>query len=464
MKTMEQTIIKNLLLSPTYMSDFLPYVRGEYMSPMHGHRAERVLIETIKDYFDTFKQQPSKTAIELQLQKKRNLSEQEYKDATTMLMTLDSIPDPSDYLYAETDKWIKKQAAHCALTTCIAIFAAEQEGKTLKSGMDMNKVMADVALAGRQTKLGHAYVGDAASRWTYYQVKDVHIPFDLTEFNRFTSGGLARKRIMGIMGDTGVGKSLVLCHFAASFVRSGYNVLYITFEMPSHELAERIDANLLDVALHTVRDLPREMFDAKIADLRLPAEVVIEEYPEHGAGLNEFKALLKKLEQVRKFKPDVVLVDYLNKCGSSRFRFDSFTKHHEYYGSIANELYQLAKDINVGVICAIQTNRAAKSADSPGTEHVAGSNKISEALNYLVAVEKDEVISDQFKISVPKNRHDVQPAPFVVKVDHSRMRLYDHVLEKSKNLQSERSAQLYAKLKGQQLNDPQMAQAQKLQH
>jgi replicative DNA helicase len=446
MKTMEQTILKNLLLSPTYMNDFLSYIKVEYMSPMNGHGTERVLVETIKDYFGAYKQQPTKTAIELQLQKNRHLSEEEYKDATAMLMTFDSTPDPPDYLYAETDKWIKRQAAHCALQNCIAIYAAEQEGKTLKSGMDMNKVMADVALAGRQTKIGHAYVGDAASRWDYYQEKDVHIPFDLNQFNRFTSGGLARKRIMGIMGDTGVGKSLVLCHFAASFVRLGYNVLYITFEMPSHEIAERIDANLLDVPLHTVRDLPRGVFDAKIAALRLPAEVVIEEYPEHGAGLNEFRALLKKMEQVRRFRPDVVLVDYLNKCGSSRFKFDSYTKHHEYYGSVANELYQLAKDFNVGVVCAIQTNRAAKSTDSPGTEHVAGSNKISEALNYLVAVEKDNEVPDQFKMSVPKNRHAAQPTPFVVKVDHSRMRLYNNVLEKF--IQSDRSAEFYAKLKG----------------
>jgi hypothetical protein len=434
------------MVQQEFVDEFLPHIDPEYMSG-----AERVLLEVIKDYYIRFKQQPTKRAIENDLRKRNGLTEQRFKEASDILTTLELKPDPPHWLFAATDDWIANMARHVAVKNIIDLEASKVTGKKVKGLTDPVEIMAAAAMKGRQRKVGHAYVGDKDARWAYYQEKDVHIPFDLTEFNRFTSGGLARKRIMGIMGDTGVGKSLVLCHFAASFVRSGYNVLYITFEMPSHEIAERIDANLLDVPLHTVRDLPRDVFDAKIADLRLPAEVVIEEYPEHGAGLNEFKALLKKMEQARKFKPDVVLVDYLNKCGSSRFKFDNYTKHHEYYGSIANELYQLAKDYNVGVVCAIQTNRAAKSAESPGTEHVAGSNKISEALNYLVAVEKDDAVPYQFKVSVPKNRHDVQPAPFVVKVDHSRMRLHNYVLEKSKNQQSERSTQLYAKLKGQQL-------------
>jgi len=446
-KYTDQTIIRNLLIQQEFVNEFLPHLDPDYMGG-----GERLLLETIVDYYNTFKQQPSKKAIEDSLRNRIDVKEHEFKSAIDILTCLDLKPDPLDWLFASTDDWIATMAREQGVKTIISNECAKIERKKIKGLTDPVEIMAAAAMKGRQRKVGHAYVGDAAARWAHYQEKHVHIPFDLTEFNRFTSGGLARKRIMGIMGDTGVGKSLVLCHFAASFVRSGYNVLYITFEMPSHEIAERIDANLLDVPLHTVRDLPREVFDAKIADLRLPAEVVIEEYPEHGAGLNEFKALLKKMEQVRKFKPDVVLVDYLNKCGSSRFKFDSYTKHHEFYGAIANELYQLAKDYNVGVICAIQTNRAAKGADRPGTEHVAGSNKISEALNYLVAVEKDDAVPEQFKMSVPKNRHAVQPAPFLVKVDHSRMRLYNYVLEKPKNSQSERGAQIYAKLQGQQLN------------
>jgi archaellum biogenesis ATPase FlaH len=441
----ERTILKNLMCNQPYISDFIDHIDLDYMM---FHRVERMLLEVIKDYYVRFKQLPTKRIVEHELKYKKHPSESDIKAARDILITLDSTPDSTDWLYAKTDEWISKQAFDHGIFTVAMLKQAELEGKKTKEKRSYMQIMQDALNAGRCSKAGLAFVDDVDALHDFYQTKNQHIPFDLSEFNRMTSGGLVRKRMMGIQAGTGVGKTMVMCHIAAGFLNRGFKVLYISLEVTKETIAHRIDANLLDLPMSAFKTLSKADYIKRRKELNLKGELVVEEYSPKCANANDFRALLKKLEQARKFVPDVVIVDHITNCASAFYKRGGVHGSYTTQGSVAEELYALAKEHNVTLVTGTQSNRDGVESNNPGMHHAAESMAITHVCDIWVVISRDDNVPDQLKVKVEKNRHDATPPPFRIRVDYTKQKLYDGIPDKG--VESDKSRELYKKLRQEQ--------------
>lgn len=425
MKTIEQTILKNLLVQEAYARKVLPFLQLEYVQD----RNERLLLEEVRDYIQKYNQLPSKTAIELNLQKRTNLKEEDYKAAVDILTTLDTNVDDLQWATDETEKWCKQQALHNAIKTSIEILSDEKhpQGKGA-----IPKIVSDALSVSFTTSIGHDYLEDSDARYDFYHRTEYRIPFDLRDFNKVTKGGLARKTLTVFMGGTNVGKSLFMCHVAANALKLGHNVLYITLEMAREKIAQRIDANLLDVAVNDLETISKESYDSKIQKLKSrckTGKLIVEEYPPTSVGTQHFRHLLNELKLKRKFVPDIIFVDYINLAVSSRVKMGQNTTSYTYIKAIAEEFRSLAVEHDLPLVTATQLNRKGYNSDDPGLEDTSESFGLPATADLMFVAITNDLLAQQGKILIKqlKNRDNDSTVDkqFLVGIDRPKMRLFD---------------------------------------
>jgi replicative DNA helicase len=415
--TINTSILNNLMVSPDFVNEFLNLIEPEYFET----HAEKAIFTIIKDYWGSFKQLPSKASVGTKLQKLKNITEEEYKGASTLLVSLPLNPDPSDWLFAAADEWIQERAFYCALVKIINQISGSKDKRS--KTVDPVKLMQEALDKRRNQSLGLA-LSDVDAIHQHYQRRYTPMPFLLNTFNLITDGGLIRKRMLNIVAPTGVGKTLFMCNFAAEFAKQGYNVVYVTFEMPPEDIIKRIDANLLDVPIDSLSTMSIDDYKNRKARLNLTSEVIVRDFKQKTQGIKEIVSLLNGLKR-RKQQVDILMVDYLTICGSAYYEKPTqYVPKHTVVSSVAEELVQVCKDFDVAGITAQQMNREGMKSSAPGMEHVADSIAAIHPMDAVVVVTEGENSKDMLKVSVVKNRHG-EKAGVMVQVDYPRMKLLD---------------------------------------
>lgn len=422
MTSIELSILSNLLYDEDYARKTLPFVKSEYFQG-----SEKVVYEAIVSFVDKYNKPPTKPALEIDLDKNDRLSDSQYKDAADLLNTLNKIDVDQQWLLDETEKFCQDKAVYNAIMESIAIL----DGKTDKTKGSIPQVLTEALGVSFDSNIGHSYLDDADTRYDFYHKKEAKHEFDLEYFNKITKGGIPNKTLNIALAGTGVGKTLFMCHTAAAFFSQGKNVLYITMEMAEEKIAERIDANLLNVTTDELTVLPRDAYNKKVDRVKSksPGKLIIKEYPTASAGANHFRHLLNELRLKKNFTPDVIFIDYLNICMSSRLRNGSNVNSYTLVKSIAEELRGLAVEFDVPIISATQTTRSGYSNTDVGLEDTSESFGLPATADFMFALISSEELEQlgQLMVKQLKNRYG-DPSyhkRFVIGIDRSKMRLYD---------------------------------------
>ena len=425
MQTIEKTILANLIHNEQYTRKVLPFIKGDYFSD----RTERTVFEEIQKFVDKYSDLPNQNALEVVLDSRKDLNEDDYKRVLSVVKELQKDDDVIfDWLVETTEDFCKDKAVYNAIVDGIAII----DGKDKKRGVDaLPTILTDALAVGFDNRVGHDYLHDTDARFEFYHKVEEKIPFDLDFFNRITKGGLPQKTLNIALAGTGVGKSLFMCHMAANCLNQGRNVLYITLEMAEERIAERIDANLMNISIDDLHELPKQMFDDKIASIakKTNGQLVIKEYPTASAHSNHFRGLIKELAIKKSFKPDIIFVDYLNICASSRFKANGNVNSYMYIKAIAEELRGLAVETNVPIMSATQTTRSGFSNSDIGLEDTSESFGLPATADLMFALISNEELDELNQIAVKqlKNRYNdpTTNKRFVIGVDRAKMKLYD---------------------------------------
>jgi replicative DNA helicase len=420
----EDLVLSNLIHNEGYGRKVIPFLRTEYFH----NKIDRVLFESIELYVQTYNSFPNTTALEVEVQDKKGLSEDEFKLVKEKLSTLEAKPADIQWLVDQTEKFCKDKAIYNAISTSIKII----DDKTGKLAQGSIPALLETALAvSFDTHIGHDFIDDADSRYDFYHRTEERIPFELTYLNQICKGGLPKKTLNIILAGTGVGKSLAMCSFAAHHLTIGKNVLYITMEMAEERIAERIDANLLNTSMDQLELLPRDVYTKKIEKLKEKTlgKLIVKEYPTSSAGSSNFRHLLNELRLKKKFVPDIIYIDYLNICMSSRVKQGGSVNSYTYIKAIAEELRGLAVEFNVPIVSATQTTRSGFTNSDIGLEDTSESFGLPATADFMIAmVSTDELQQlNQIMFKQLKNRYsDLNKMKrFVVGVDKSKMKLYD---------------------------------------
>lgn len=423
MDKIEILVLKNLIYNDEYARKVLPFLKNEYFQDYN----QRVLYEEINSFISEYNKLPTKDALEIEVSKRTDLNEVGYKEVNDILSSLDQETLSLEWLIQTTETWCQDRAIYLALMDSIQIANGNDE----KRGRDaIPSILQDALAVSFDNNIGHDYFENSDDRFEYYHDVQTKIPFDIERLNQITKGGVKNKTLNIIMGTTNAGKSICLCSFASSYLRMGKNVLYITLEMSEEEIAKRIDANLLDINIDNMSAVSKTLYDDKIRALqnRINGKLIVKEYPTGGASVNNFRALLNELVLKKKFIPDIIIVDYLSICASSRFR-KGFSNSYEYVGSVAEELRGLAKESDVPVWSAIQSNRDQQANTDPTLAGISESAKIGHVSDFLVAIISNEELEQlgQYMFKQIKNRYNQKSkmTRFVVGIDYTKMRLYD---------------------------------------
>jgi archaellum biogenesis ATPase FlaH len=379
-------------------------------------------------------------AIQISLAARSDVFEEEYKETINLLDELgkDAEESPEDWLLETVEKWCQEKALHNAILESIGILD-NKDKKNLKSKGAIPQILTDALGVSFNPNVGHDYLKDYEDRYDSYHRKERKIPFDLDYFNRITGGGLSPKTLNIILAGTNVGKSLMMCHFAAAALLQSYNILYITMEMSEQKIAARIDANLLNTALDNILNIPKENYVKKMENLKshIKGKMIVQEYPTAAAGVTHFRSLLNDLKLKNQFRPDIIFVDYLNICCSSRLKMGQTVNSYTYIKAIAEELRGLAVEYDVPIVSATQTTRAGYGSSDPGLDDTSESFGLPATADLMFAAVTSEELeaSKQIMIKQLKNRdNDVtKHKRFVVGIDRSKMRLTD-VSESEQNL------------------------------
>ncbi len=420
----EDLILSNLIFNEGYGRKVIPFLRTAYFSD----KTDRVLFELINAHVDQYNTFPDKLALRLGIDQKEGLSEDESSFLAQRVEGLSDQVAEVDWLVDQTEKFCKDRAIYNAISSAITIL----DDKTGKMSPGAIPSLLEEALAvSFDTHIGHDFIEDSESRFDFYHKKETRVPFDIEYLNKITKGGLPRKTLNVVLAGTGVGKSLFMCHCAASNLVAGLNVLYITMEMAEERIAERIDANLLNVSLDELTMLPRESYQKKIDRLKekVVGKLIIKEYPTASAGSANFRHLLNELKQKKKFVPDIIYIDYLNICNSSRIRQGANVNSYTYVKAIAEELRGLAVEFNVPIVSATQTTRTGYTSSDLGLEDTSESFGLPATVDFMVGMTSSEELEglNQIMFKQLKNRY-ADPSfmkRFVVGVDKSKMKLYD---------------------------------------
>ena len=423
-QTIERTALTQLVTNEQYARKVLPFMKGDYFSD----RTERTVFEEITKFVDKYNKIPTKTSLEIEVQGRKDLNEDEYKKVVAVIQTLSSADVDFDWLVDTTERFCKDRAIYLAIVQGISII----DGKDKNRGPDaIPSILTDALAVGFNTAVGHDYLLDSESRFDYYHTLEEKIPFDLEFFNKITKGGLPPKTLNIALAGTGVGKSLFMCHVAANCLSQGKNVLYITLEMAEERIAERIDANLMNISMEDLHDLPKQMFDDKIAKIikSTSGKLIVKEYPTASAHSAHFRGLIKELAIKKSFKPDILFVDYLNICSSSRFKGQANVNSYMYIKSIAEELRGLAVETNIPIMSATQTTRSGYSNSDVGLEDTSESFGLPATADLMFALISNEELDELNQIAVKqlKNRYNDPTVNkrFVVGIDRAKMRLFD---------------------------------------
>ena len=423
MEAIESTIIKNLVGDDTYVRKVIPYIKPEYFNDY----SDKILFDIINNFIITYGQTPTKEVLAIEVENRKDLNEDSYKELQVKIQDIDSTEVDSQWLLDSTEKWCKQRAVYLALLDSVKIADGQDEKRTEDA---IPSILQEALAVSFDDHIGHDYIEDYESRYEYYHRNENKLPFDLSLFNKITKGGLVNKSLNVALAGTGVGKSLFMCHMAAASLLQGKNVLYITLEMAEEKIAERIDANLLNVNIKDIEDLPEQLFESKVQRLaqKTTGKLIIKEYPTASAHSGHFQALLNDLSLKKSFKPDIIFIDYLNICASSRYK-GSLVNSYTYVKAIAEELRGLACEFDLPIVSATQTTRSgygSSDVDLTDTSESFGLPATADLMFALISTEELEGIN-QLMVKQLKNRYnDINLFKrFVVGIDRSKMRLYD---------------------------------------
>jgi replicative DNA helicase len=424
---LEQAILKNLVYNEEYLRKVLPFLKPEYFSD----RTEKTIFNEITSFTETYNTTPAIEAIGIAVKERNTLTDDEVEKCQTYLKEIESNKETSteiQWLVDKTEKFCQEKAIYNAVLGSISILDGKDKQNEKGS---IPKILSDALAVSFDTTVGHDYLENSDERYEFYHRKEERIPFDLEYFNKITKGGLPAKTLNIALAGTGVGKSLFMCHVAAGAMVQGKNVLYITLEMAEEKIAERIDANLLNVTLDDLIELPKDMYDKKVARVRekTTGKLIIKEYPTASASTTHFRTLLNELNLKRSFVPDIIFVDYLNICCSSRIKAGANINSYTYVKSIAEELRGLAVEHNVPIVSATQTTRSGFTSSDPGLEDTSESFGLPATADLMFALISSEELEELGQIMVKqlKNRYNdpTYYKRFTVGIDRSKMKLFD---------------------------------------
>ena len=423
MEAIENTIIKNLVSDDTYVRKVIPYIKPEYFNEY----SDKILFDIINNFVVTYGQTPTKEVLSIEVDNRKDLNEDSYKQLQVKIDDIDNTEVDSQWLLDATEKWCKQRAVYLALLDSVKIADGQDEKRTEDA---IPSILQEALAVSFDDHIGHDYIEDYEDRFAFYHRNESKIPFDLSLFNKITKGGIPNKTLNVALAGTGVGKSLFMCHMAAASLLQGKNVLYITLEMAEEKIAERIDANLLNVNIKDIEDLPEQLFESKVTRLaqKTNGKLIIKEYPTASAHSGHFKALLNDLSLKKSFKPDIIFIDYLNICASSRYK-GALVNSYTYVKAIAEELRGLAVEFDLPIVSATQTTRSgygSSDVDLTDTSESFGLPATADLMFALISTEELEGIN-QIMVKQLKNRYNDLNLfkRFVVGIDRAKMRLYD---------------------------------------
>ena len=420
----ERTILSNLIYNEDYLRKVLPFIEPDYFES----RVEKIAFEEVSQFIAKYDKLPSQEILSIEIKNRTDLTQDEYVETSKIIDGLVDEEINQQWLLDATEKWCKDRAIYLALMESIRIADGGDEKKNRDA---IPAILQDALAVCFDNNVGHDYLEDYEDRYNFYHQKEDKIPFDLEFFNKITKGGLPNKTLNIALAGTGVGKSLFMCHVASSVLLQGKNVLYITLEMAEEKIAERIDANLLNVNIQDIGELPKQMFENKVSNLskKTQGTLIIKEYPTAAAHEGHFRALLNELQLKRSFKPDIIFIDYLNICASSRYSKMGSVNSYSYIKSIAEELRGLAVEAQVPIVSATQTTRSGYSSsdvDLTDTSESFGLPATADLMFALISTEELEGLG-QIMVKQLKNRYNDPTIfkRFVVGIDRAKMRLYD---------------------------------------
>ena len=419
----EETILRNLLCNEEYYRKVVPFLKSEYFNDYH----EKVIFEEIADFSGKYDKVPTKEVLTINLQNRNDLTDDAYKDSISTVQGLSDEWVDFNWLIDSTEKWCQDRAIYLALMRSIQI--ADGGDKKLSTNA-IPSILQEALAVSFDEHIGHDYIEQAEERYDFYHRVEEKIPFDLEKFNFITKGGLPNKTLNIALAGTGVGKSLFMCHMASACLTAGYDVLYVTCERAEEKIAERIDANLLNVNIKDISELPQVLFNSKVQEIsrKTRGKLIIKEYPTASAHVGHFKALLSDLSLKKDFKPQIIFIDYLNICASARYK-GAIVNSYTYVKAIAEELRGLACEHNVPIVSATQTTRSGYGNSDPDLTDTSESFGLPATADFMFALISTEELEQQGRIMVKqlKNRYNdlVTSRKFMVGIDRSKMKLYD---------------------------------------
>jgi len=424
MERIELLILRNLIYNEEYTRKVIPFIKDDYFEEQN----QKIIFQEISSFIQEYNKLATKEILSIEVEKRNDINDTNFKEVVDIISSLEDEVGELDWLIDSTEKWCRDRAIYLALMESIQL----ADGKDESKGRDaIPSILSDALSVSFDNHVGHDYLQDYEKRFESYHRKEDRIPFDLEYFNKITKGGLPNKTLNIALAGTGVGKSLFMCHVASSALIEGKNVLYITLEMAEEKIAERIDANLLNINIQDITDLPKPMFDTKVEALakKTQGTLIIKEYPTASAHSGHFKSLLNELALKKSFRPDIIFIDYLNICASSRYRAGSNVNSYSYIKAIAEELRGLAVEANLPIVSATQTTRSgfgSSDVELTDTSESFGLPATADLMFALISTEELEALN-QILVKQLKNRYNDPTVRkrFVVGIDRAKMRLYD---------------------------------------
>ena len=422
--TIEKTIFSNLIYNENYARRVLPFIKSEYFQD----KTDRILFEEIYNFMDKYQALATKETLSIELDNRKDLNGTEFQKVVEVIESLKDAEVDMQWLVTTTEKFCKDKAVYNAILSGIQIIEGKDKQHTQEA---IPSILSEALAVGFDQHIGHDYIENADERFEFYHKKEEKLEFDLEYFNKITKGGLPNKTLNIALAGTGVGKSLFMCHMASATLMQGKNVLYITMEMAEERIAERIDANLMNVSMEDLHNLPKAMFESKVEKInaKTNGKLVIKEYPTASAHSGHFRSLIKELALKKSFSPDIIFIDYLNICSSSRFKGNASVGSYFYIKAIAEELRGLAVETNLPIMSATQTTRGGFANSDVGLEDTSESFGLPATADLMFALISTEELEslNQLMVKQLKNRYNDLGTNkrFVVGIDRSKMKLYD---------------------------------------
>ncbi len=423
-KTIEKTILSHLIWNEDYSRKVIPFIKEDYFTDKN----DKVIFHEILKFIQKYNKTPTTTSIQIEIDNRKDLNEAQFKEIRETVSLFEKEDVNVDWLSDTTENWCKEKAIYNAIVDGISIIEGRDNNRKPDA---LPSLLTDALAVSFDNRVGHDYLKDSDTRFDYYHQVEERIPFDLEFFNKITKGGLPQKTLNVALAGTGVGKSLFMCHMASNCLSQGKNVLYITLEMAEERIAERIDANLMNISIDDLHDLPKTMYQDKIEKVKKRADgtLIIKEYPTASAHTNHFRQLIQELAIKKSFKPDIIFVDYLNICASSRFRGGSNINSYTIIKAIAEELRGLAVENNLPIVTATQTTRSGFVSTDIGLEDTSESFGLPATADFMFALISTDELEELNQIAVKqlKNRYNdpTSNKRFVLGVDRAKMKLYD---------------------------------------